>query len=422
MVFKSFVGFVSVLSQGIIVRVSTNKRCLFFILILVSARARSEALVLPTMDYGSEGFVVKHEPSHFTMATRFRIQTRATYEDYDTESTTQDVTDLQVRRMRLRFDGSALDPRFIYKIQLSFTRGDMDYDNTDYPNVLRDAAVGWKLFDEDSFKSTLWFGQTKLPGNRQRVVSSGDQELVDRSLLNATFNIDRDMGVQWYNKLGEARPFWLKFAMSNGEGRANNNSNTGLAYTARAEWLPLGAFTDGGDYFEGDLARERSAKLSLGVSYQSNRKTNRVGGQTGKTFVPGVTTDIETLLADFLLKYNGWAFSAEYANRQTDNPLITLSSGPDAVFKGSGYNAQLSYVFTKKWSPVVRYTHVRPHDAILNFENEKTQYTLGLTKYLNHHKIKIMGDITFEDEKERTSTASANMNNWIARLQLEFGI
>jgi hypothetical protein len=324
--------------------------------------------------------------------------------------------------MRLRFDGTALDPRFLYKIQLSFSRGDMDYDNTSYPNILRDAAVGWKLFDEDSFKSTLWFGQTKLPGNRQRVISSGNQELVDRSLVNATFNIDRDMGVQWYNQLGETRPFWLKFAMSNGEGRANNNRNSGLAYTVRAEWLPLGAFTDDGDYFEGDLAREQSAKLSLGVSYQANRKTNRVGGQIGKTFVSGVTTDMETLLADFLLKYNGWAFSAEYANRQSDNPFITLSSGADVVFKGAGYTSQLSYIFTNNWSPIVRYTHVTPHQDILNFENEKTQYTLGLTKYLNQHKIKIMGDVTFEDEKERTSTVNANMNNWIARVQLEFGI
>lgn len=391
-----------------------------FLISILSANAQT--MELPTLDYGKDGVVVKHAASNFVMKTRFRIQTRATYEDYDTESTTQDVTDFQVRRMRLRFDGSALDSRFIYKIQLSFTRGDMDYDNTSYPNILRDAVVGWKLFNEDSFKSTLWFGQTKLPGNRQRVISSGNQELVDRSLLNATFNIDRDMGVQWYNQIGESRPFWLKFAVSNGEGRANNNRNTGLAYTARAEWLPLGAFTDDGDYFEGDLAREQSAKLSLGVSYQSNRKTNRVGGQIGKTFISGVTTDMETLLADFLLKYKGWALSAEYANRQTDNPFITLSSGADAVFKGSGYNAQLSYVFTNNWSPIVRYTHITPHDDILNFENDKTQYTVGVTKYLNHHKIKIMGDVTYEDEKERTSTVSANMNNWIARLQLEFGI
>ena len=30
----------------------------------------------------------------------------------------------------------------------------------------------------------LWFGQAKLPGNRERVVSSGNLQLVDRSILN----------------------------------------------------------------------------------------------------------------------------------------------------------------------------------------------------------------------------------------------
>ena len=30
----------------------------------------------------------------------------------------------------------------------------------------------------------LWAGQTKLPGNVERVISSGDLQLVDRSLLN----------------------------------------------------------------------------------------------------------------------------------------------------------------------------------------------------------------------------------------------
>ncbi|MBY0385578.1 OprO/OprP family phosphate-selective porin, partial [bacterium] len=197
---------------------------------------QAQTLDLPSLNYGKDGVVVKHDPSNFVMKTRFRIQSRATYEDYDSKSSNEDVTDFQVRRMRLRFDGTALDPRFLYKIQLSFTRGDMDYNNTSYPNILRDAVVGWKLTDH----STFWFGQSKLPGNRQRVVSSGNVELVDRSLVNAIFNIDRDMGLQWYNQFGDEAPVWLKLAVSNGEGRANNNVNKGLSYTARLEWLPLG--------------------------------------------------------------------------------------------------------------------------------------------------------------------------------------
>ena len=42
----------------------------------------------------------------------------------------------------------------------------------------------------------LWVGQTKLPGNRERVISSANLQQVDRSLLNSRFNIDRDFGFQ----------------------------------------------------------------------------------------------------------------------------------------------------------------------------------------------------------------------------------
>ena len=42
----------------------------------------------------------------------------------------------------------------------------------------------------------IWFGQTKLPGNRERVISSMALQFVDRSNVNSKFNIDRDFGVQ----------------------------------------------------------------------------------------------------------------------------------------------------------------------------------------------------------------------------------
>lgn len=373
--------------------------------------------VLPEASFGEDGMVFKYDPSSFVMKTRFRIQTRATYEDIDSQNTSkEDVVDFNVRRMRLRFDGTALDPRFLYKIQLSFTRGDMDFDNTEYPNILRDAVLGWAF----TKKSILWIGQTKIPGNRQRVVSSSNQELVDRSLVNATFNIDRDMGLQWHHQFFEEQPFWLKVAITNGEGRANNNRNTGLSYTGRMEWLPLGAFTNGGDYFEGDLARETDLKISIGASYNTNQKTNRLGGQIGKTFDSGITRNMQTLLTDLLFKWNGWAWSTEFAQRWAKDPFVTIDGSADAIFKGVGYTTQLSYIFHNNWAPVVRYTQVTPDDEILNLENQVTQYTLGLTKYLDKHKIKVLGDVTLEDEEN--SLTLLNRQNWIARIQLEFGI
>ena len=46
---------------------------------------------------------------------------------------------------------------------------------------------------------SIKLGQGKLPGNRERVISSGNLQFVDRSRLNSRFNIDRDFGAQLLN-------------------------------------------------------------------------------------------------------------------------------------------------------------------------------------------------------------------------------
>jgi phosphate-selective porin OprO and OprP len=396
---------------------------LFFLSLFLSPSfALGNQSPIPELGLGDKGLVIKHDPSNFEMAIRFRTQFRYTFEDYDSSNTSKsDYSDFNVRRMRLRFDGTACDKRFLYKIQLSFTRGDMDFETVAYPNILRDAAIGWKLTD----KSIFWFGQTKLPGNRQRVVSSGSQELVDRSLLNATFNIDRDMGVQWYNQFGDEAPFWLKLAISNGEGRSRNNQNKDMSYTARAEWLPLGKFKEGGDYFEGDLLYEKKPKVSMGLVYNTNPGTNRTGGQTGEIISDGtdnlVTRNIQTIFADFLLKYRGFALSTEYAKRMAKNPIVPVSATENsAIYKGQAVSAQISYNFANHISPILRYTKLFPDSEILSEKNAKTQYTVGLTKYINKHQIKVMGDLTLE--QERNTSSNLSRDNMMMRMQLEFGI
>ena len=63
-----------------------------------------------------------------------------------------------------------------------------------------DAVVKYKATKNLEF----WFGQTKLPGNRERVISSQALQFVDRSLVNSRFNIDRGSGIQFrsHHKLG----------------------------------------------------------------------------------------------------------------------------------------------------------------------------------------------------------------------------
>ena len=138
------------------------------------------------------------------------------------------TVEARVRRLRLRFDGFIYTPRLTYLIQLAFTRADMDYDDTGFPNIIRDAMIIYAVTDHFS----VGVGQTKLPGNRQRVNSSGDLQFADRSIVNSTFNIDRDFGVQlYYNNNLQGLHYVLRGAISSGEGRNIVSSDRGLAYT-----------------------------------------------------------------------------------------------------------------------------------------------------------------------------------------------
>ncbi len=53
----------------------------------------------------------------------------------------------RVRRCRLSFAGHILNPKWSYYLQLSFSRGDMDWSDADAstqntsPNVVRDAMI-----------------------------------------------------------------------------------------------------------------------------------------------------------------------------------------------------------------------------------------------------------------------------------------
>jgi phosphate-selective porin OprO/OprP len=394
-----------------------KKYLLSLLLLSSSIFAQDLSHLSESVSYYKDGINFEHKPTHFKSRFRFRMQNRFTYATEDTEDLSAKVVDFNVRRFRLRLEGTVVDPRLLYRVQLSFTRGDMDYDRTKYPNLLRDAVAGWKLGEH----TTLWYGQTKLPGNRQRVVSSGSQEFVDRSIVNATFNLDRDLGAQLYHRTSNDRPLWIKLAVSNGEGRATDNKDNGLAYTTRVEWLPFGVFKDDGDYFEADLAREETPKFSVGAVYSLNKKTTRPGGQLGTQYTtPGLNQDMETWFLDSIFKYRGWSWYSEYARRWTNEPVFKDGTSTVSIYKGHGFNTQVGYVFENNIEPALRFSSLRADEDTLSKNNDQNQYTFALSKYINRHTIKVQTDISYDEVFNHLQNTYGS--SWIYRLQVEIGI
>ncbi|MFN7100162.1 MAG: porin, partial [Flavobacterium sp.] len=147
---------------------------------------------LPYYSFG-KGIGITSPDSLYQLNIRFRMQNRVTYLDNEGAAASYDG---QIRRLRLRLDGYVGSPKFLYAVQLSFAPGDVgEFREGENINIIRDAV----LFYRPNKHWNLSFGQTKLPGNRQRVNSSGGLQLTDRSINNAKFTIDRDFGFQVHN-------------------------------------------------------------------------------------------------------------------------------------------------------------------------------------------------------------------------------
>ncbi|MDW8220894.1 MAG: porin, partial [Bacteroidota bacterium] len=142
----------------------------------------------------SGGINFLERDSSLLLTLRFRTQNQISLESPAANPFLPTDIQFTIRRLRLRLNGFIVDSRLSYLIQLGFTRSDVDFDHTQFFNVLRDAIITYRILPY--FHIGLGLG--KLPGNRERVISSGEQQFVDRSIVNRTFNLDRDVGIYTY--------------------------------------------------------------------------------------------------------------------------------------------------------------------------------------------------------------------------------
>jgi phosphate-selective porin OprO and OprP len=355
--------------------------------------------------------------STFYINFRFRMQNRLGFHSFSGNNLGIERVDALVRRLRWRIDGFIMSQRLTYSIQLSFARPDTDFENSGFANIVRDAVI----FYEFHRKFYVAFGQNKLPGNRQRVVSSGQLQFADRSIVNSTFTLDRDFGIKmYYEDMVGNIPFSLKGAISTGEGRSVNFTDNGLAYTIRGEVLPLGNFSRSGDYSEGDLEREQSPKLSIGGGYHYNHKAKRTGGQLGIELFG--SRNFQTYFMDILFKYRGLAYSAEFMKRNSDNP-VTVNENDDVryIYTGYGINQQFSYLFVKNYELAFRYSYLTPDNLVNQFEKRQDILEVGATKYIVRHRVKLQWNV-FYNVRDGNFKPENNLNRWGTLLQIELGI
>lgn len=391
---------------------------LFLFAINVTAQEISDT----SFGKGLINFVAKDSSFSIKFAPRFQVRSVSSW-DYNGNQYGSPEHNFIVRRARLKFDGFAYSPKLKYKIELGLSNRDIsgaNEFNRNTPRYILDAVIMWNF----ARNWELWAGQTKLPGNVERVVSSANLQLIDRSLLNSRFNIDRDMGFQIRHHFNLSNKFIVREALSfsQGEGRNITTGNLGgHQYTGRLEFLPFGKFTGKGDYSGSDLKFEEKSKLSIGITYdynnnavknRSNQGSYMLIDKDGKIENSNVfKSNISTLFIDAMYKYKGFSFMGEYADRSADKTSYVNSEGDTKYVQvGNSLNLQAGYLLSKTLEVSGRYTNVDWDKAI--GKDTENQYTLGVSKYIAGHKLKVQTDISYLD-------LASSTNELMYRLQVD---
>lgn len=398
-------------------QLKTTHSLLILGMLLLTINSNAQDVTNNKFGTGLINTIAKDSSFSLKFTARFQTLSTSSWDFENNNSLTNPESSIQIRRARLKFDGFAYSPKLVYKIELGLSNRDIagaSIYNDNTPNYILDAVLKWNFYE----KLELWVGQTKLPGNRERQISSANMETVDRSLLNSRFNIDRDMGLQLRHSVALGRSIILKeaIAISQGEGRNITTGNLGgHQYTFRGEILPFGDFAD---YTGADLARESTPKLSIGASYNFNDNAVKTRSNMGSHMVTDTgfhETDVQTFFADAMFKFKGWSVMGEYANRSADNPIAINSDGTttgDVVNIGEAYNIQGAYLFKNNLQILGRFTTINP-DAIVSTIGTENQYTIGLSKYIAGHKLKVQTDVTLADFENNSN------NKLIYRLQVD---
>ncbi|MCA9626072.1 MAG: hypothetical protein KC766_00330 [Myxococcales bacterium] len=338
-----------------------------------------------------KGLTAASSDGDFSINIGLRNQFRMTIEkEHPEEGDAPDATlGFQIRRSRLALKGNAFDKQTKYELQL-----DLAPRGISKGSPLLDAYVKFEQLRDLSLR----VGQYKAPYMREQIMSDGKLELVDRSLLNSRFTVDRDIGLDFYSKeLFGLEQLHYNLGVYTGEGRnGSSQSSFGLLYLARVEVLPLGDFDD---LSEADF--ERSApKLSIGAAYGYHSRAQNDLGVRGDAWDDGGTGNYKLATADVMFKVAGMTMLGAFAWRdgtRSKGTELDPATGmpfvdPEPASNGWGFMAQLGYLIpTTSFDLAARYSQIHQKNDASALADER-EVAFGAGYFFAQHLLKLQAD------------------------------
>ncbi len=332
------------------------------------------------------GLVFRRGATDLWLGVRGQFRYNSTATVLDTEEPTQVDESLSVNRARIKGGGV---------VGVPWLAGYGEYD-----------LVGSKWLD---YRTTItvsgWldirFGQWKSDFSRERINSSGKQQLVERSISNYWFTLDRQRGLSTSTRVGEGTRWdskvWVQ-ALS-GQGLNQETERGEGLLLARWQWNPDGEVLP----FSGSDLERRSQRLSsVALAYVSGDSHCSRFSSNGCGQLPGFSSsefDLEQLMFETALQYRGLGWEQELHYKRIRDERT------GEVTRLMGGYAQLGS-FLNEWWPIVparlelvaRLALVDPdtdHSGDTNRE-----FTLGANWFIHGHRNKLSADLSWLKEDD----------------------
>ncbi len=354
------------------------------------------------ISYGKTGFAFRTDDEKFSLAIQNRIQARFA-EPFDSDPRSlndleRDENSFMIRRARTKLSGHAYVPWLKYYMQYDWSQP-----------VLRDLSL-----TVDQYKwAQVRVGRGKVSYNNERVTSSGNQQFVNRSIVNDIFTVDRQQGIEVKGNLFADKWYDLTYYAGAytglGVGERNNDDGS-MMYSGRLQWNALGGEMK---FSQSDIEYHEQPALNISVAANTNKSKctafetdsrscrrltdlNAAGNaryrDPSNTAAAGAQNgqyEIDQMLAEVNFKWRGFSLLHELHSKKIKDTVNN-----DAETKLLGGFVQAGY-FPHRWLSAIppeveiagRYAVV---DMDTNRSNDKqTEFSAVVNYFLEGHFNKL---------------------------------
>ncbi len=363
--------------------------------------------------YSRKGLKIESANGRHGGRLRWRLQSRYAYpfdkdplkdEDYGIVA----VNDYFMRRARIKSDGHFFGDFLKYNYEQSLRNGAL-------LNLYADVKI------RDWFR--IRGGQWKSVFTRERFISSGKQQFVERSIVNRPFTLDRQAGISVFGRLmpGTRGDSWYHLELLTGTGRGNGFDDDGPMLVGRYEWNFLGRALA---FSSSDLEYHESPAASVAIAAARNRsRYTRFSGSGGgqvEGFEPGEPGQysLKQVQGEFFLKYRGlsiqnenhWKNIYDHVNRKSTDlrgayaqagyfPHYVWKKVPKAVEVGYRYafvdrNVGVPGTLMQEHTVVVN-VFIEGHDNKLSFEVGRVSLARVNQPDLGELRYRFQWDVSF---------------------------